>query len=112
MFETQTHIELKCDEPSCDISYKWVDEEVGKGAPIPDPAYRFLILALPFNNKEGAGKWCFCSHFCLLKFLKALPTARSPREQLEEVNRKAAEIAEEEKRIEEVERMANEGGAG
>src|SRR5271169_4462887 len=100
---------IKCDCPGCEVSFTWAEEDATKeNFNLPDGAYKFLILAIPF----GKAKWTFCSKFCLLEFLKTLVPVKSPREQLAEVEAKRKEIEEKEKQAAEVERMANEGGLG
>jgi hypothetical protein len=74
--EVKTKVEIKCDGPDCPISYNWINEEVGKDAEkLPDPVYRFLILA-EFMDR----KWIFCSKYCMLQWLKKYEAPKSPRE--------------------------------
>lgn len=72
----ETKVEIKCDGPDCPISYNWKQEEVGEDAEkLPDPVFRFLILA-GFTH----GKWVFCSKYCLLQWMKHYEAPKSPRE--------------------------------
>jgi hypothetical protein len=72
----ETKVEIKCDGPDCPISYNWKQEDVGENADkLPDPVFRFLILAGFVENKH-----VFCSKYCLLQWLKTYEAPKSPRE--------------------------------
>jgi len=74
--KVETKVEVKCDGPDCPVSYWWIQEEVGEDAEkIPDPAFRFLILA-----QFVSGKWTFCSKYCLMRWFKDYVPPKSPRE--------------------------------
>lgn len=79
--EVKTKVNIKCDGPGCEISYWWVNEEVGKDADkLHSSVYRFLIL-----GEFMGGKWLFCSKYCLLQWLKKYNTfPKSPKEIREE----------------------------
>jgi hypothetical protein len=76
MLRSESHIELRCDHPTCGVKFTWVEEEVAKDADkLPDGAYRFLILAPLVGDKKT-----FCSKYCLLDAMKTYVPPQSPRE--------------------------------